>query len=240
MKHIKKTTIFPVIVVFFALMSIVVVSFFTTSSTLSNDKAESLDEQTQIVEDKILDRFDLFDEKLRSGVGLFSVEDTVSRQEWSTFVSTSSEIERFTGAQGIGYAKFIKPNEIDSFEDFAKTEYYPDFNIFPTGEREIYTAITVIQPDNESNNIAIGYDMYSESIRKNAMDLARDTGNTHISNSVLLLQGAERGIKPGFLMYTPHYKTGSSLGSVEERRQNIEGFVYAVFESEIFFGKLLY
>ena len=50
-----------------------------------------------------------------------------------------------------------------------------DFDIKPAEPRPEYHAIVYLEPLTEANRSAIGYDMFTEPIRREAMERARDT-----------------------------------------------------------------
>jgi len=71
--------------------------------------------------------------------------------------------------------------------------------------------------------------MYSNEMRRNAMDLARDSGLAVISKRVTLVQETDKDIQAGFLVYLPVYRQGEPLDSVAQRRRALLGFVYSPF-----------
>nr|WP_262823910.1 CHASE domain-containing protein [Sulfurimonas gotlandica] len=50
-------------------------------------------------------------------------------------------------------------------EEHIRKEGFADFKIHPDGKRKIYTSIIYLEPFNERNIRAFGYDMYSEEVR---------------------------------------------------------------------------
>ena len=79
---------------------------------------------------------------------------------------------------------------------------------------------------------AFGYDMYSESVRRSALEQARDFDKVTISGRVKLLQETEQQVQAGFLMYIPFYRNDRPHATLEERRTNIIGWVYAPFRMD--------
>jgi two-component system CheB/CheR fusion protein len=64
------------------------------------------------------------------------------------------------------------------------------------------------------------------------MERARDTGQPAASGRVQLEQEIDRQKQAGFLIYVPFYPHGSPAATVEDRREAIEGFVYAPFRAD--------
>lgn len=88
------------------------------------------------------------------------------------------------------------------------------------------------------NQRAFGFDMFSEPVRRAAMERSRDTGRAALSGKVILVQEGEDGKQPGFLMYMPVYELGKPTDTVEERRAAILGWVYAPFRAHDFMAGL--
>jgi signal transduction histidine kinase len=90
------------------------------------------------------------------------------------------------------------------------------------------------------NEKAFGYDMYSNEIRREAMDTARDTGMTTISRRVVLVQEIDNSdIQAGFLMYLPLYQKGADSTTLESRKDSLRGFVYSPFRANDLLDGLL-
>jgi PAS domain S-box-containing protein len=66
-------------------------------------------------------------------------------------------------------------------------------------------------------------------VRRAALDLARDTGRPALSGKVTLVYDAPGQDRAGFLLYAPVYRAGLPRGTVQRRRQAIEGYVFAAF-----------
>jgi PAS domain S-box-containing protein len=106
----------------------------------------------------------------------------------------------------------------------------PTFDIHPAEpKREDYHTIIYLEPPNERNAVAIGYDMFTEPTRRAAMEKARDTGAAVTSGKVTLLQEVDANKQAGFLIYTPIYFFGGVPTTLELRRSMLAGFVYAPF-----------
>lgn len=92
-------------------------------------------------------------------------------------------------------------------------------------DRALYSPVRFVWPL-EGNEPAIGFDLASEAGRRATLELARDSGRVAMTPPITLVQ--ERQKQAGLLAIMPHYKNGLPHATVEERRQNIEGFVLAV------------
>ncbi|HSE96885.1 MAG TPA: CHASE domain-containing protein, partial [Blastocatellia bacterium] len=79
---------------------------------------------------------------------------------------------------------------------------------------------------------ALGYDMFTEEIRRAAMERARDTGAAAASGRVTLVQEIEGPIQAGFLIYFPVYRRGLPVATEQERRDALQGFIYSPFRAD--------
>ncbi|MFH0733490.1 MAG: PAS domain S-box protein [bacterium] len=185
----------------------------------------------------IENRMIAYEQMLKAVCGLFINSEEVTRTEFSNYLKTLSIEDNYTGVQGVGYSKIIKPAEKDDHINKIREEGFSDFSIKPAGEREIYTSIIYIEPFTGRNLRVFGYDMYSNPIRRSAMDLACQSGKTFISGKVELLQESDRDKQSGFLMYLPYYKNGFPHNTIQERKKNIAGWIYSPFRmNDLMFG----
>ncbi|WP_114777693.1 CHASE domain-containing protein [Botryobacter ruber] len=164
--------------------------------------------------------------------GLFIASDTVEREAWQRYYKNLNLEKRYPGIQGIGYAVFIKSEDLKKHENLVRRKGFPDYRVWPEGKRDVYTSIIYLEPFTGRNLRAFGYDMFSEPIRKSAMQIARDTRQATMSSKVRLVQETGQDEQNGFLMYLPIYQNGSEPVSIQDRQQQIKGFVYSPFRAK--------
>lgn len=189
--------------------------------------------------DTVSDCLDIYAQALHGGTGLFSSSDYVTREEWRAYVSGLNLQKNYPGMQGVGYSIFIEAEDLNSHIEQLRAEGFPTYVVTPEGDRELYSSIVYLEPFEERNLRAFGYDMWSEPVRRSAMELARDTGEITISGKVRLMQEIETNVQAGFLMYSPVYKNETSIISVVEKREAILGYVYSPFRMDDFMSKTL-
>lgn len=181
----------------------------------------------------------IYAQALQGGTGLFHSSDYVTREEWRAYVSGMNLQENYPGIQGMGYSIFIEPEDLNSHIEQIRSEGFPTYTVTPEGDRDLYSSIIYLEPFEERNLRAFGYDMWSEPIRRSAMELARDAGEITLSGKVRLIQETEIDVQAGFLMYSPVYKNGASITTIAEKREAILGYVYSPFRMEDFMIKVL-
>jgi signal transduction histidine kinase len=180
-----------------------------------------------------------YEQVLYSAQGLFRASDHVSVDEWQTFVQNQHIGQRFPGVQIVAYSEKIGNSE-DLVKHIEQMRLeYPDYTVRPDTQRDEYHSIIYIEPINTRNLRAFGYDMFTEPVRRTALEHARDTDTTTISGKVKLVQEIDKDIQPGFLMYLPVYKNGLEHSSVEQKRTALQGFVYCAFRTYDLFDAML-
>src|SRR5437867_1948661 len=175
---------------------------------------------------------------LLGGKGLFATSDSVSRSEFRTYVERLDLPHRYSGIQGIGYVEYISPGRLPSVIRAARLDV-PNFDIRPQGERAEYTAILYLEPLDRRNRAALGFDMFTESVRREAMERARNTGLPSMSGKVTLAQEIDEAKQAGFLLYAPLYRSRSTPVSLEQRRSELSGYVYSPFRADDLLWELL-
>ena len=166
---------------------------------------------------------------LGGGVSLFNALPIVTRNIWHTYVTGLHIEHAYPGIQGMGFSLLFQPTEKDEHLQRIRDEGFPQYTVWPEGDRPLYTSIIYLEPFGGRNLRAFGYDMFSEPIRRAAMERARDTGDTAISEKVTLVQETHQGVQAGFLMYVPVYKKGMELHTAEQRQQALFGYATARF-----------
>jgi len=175
------------------------------------------------------DRLHQYGMVLQGGGGVFAASETVTRKAWHAYVEYRNIAQLFPGIQGVGFSKVIRPSELKRHTREIRAEGFPGYAVRPTGEREVYTSIVFLEPLDWRNQRAFGYDMFSEPVRRSAMERARDTGAASVSGKVQLVQETAKEVQAGFLMYLPIYRKGRPLHTLEERRTALQGYVYSPF-----------
>lgn len=179
----------------------------------------------------VVTRMQAYTQVLRGGAALFASSENVNREEWRTYVQELALDESLPGILGTGYVKVIPPNLREAHQQEIQSQGFPDYKAPPLGDRELVTSIIYLEPFNQRNKRAFGFDMFSEPVRRAAMIKARDTGKATLSGKVTLVQESTEDIQPGFLMYLPVYQNNTLHDDIQSRRKHLIGFVYSPFRA---------
>ena len=181
------------------------------------------------IRDVIAGRLDDYARILLGGAALFDASEVVTREKWSTFTQYQRVEKQLPGTQGFGFSLLVPRAELTRHIQEIRSEGFPEYNVKPDGEREIYVPVIYLYPFSGLNLSAFGFDSFSESVRRAGMERARDTNSAVLSGKVLLVQETGKDVQPGTLMYVPVYRRGMPRDSIEQRRNAIYGWVCNVY-----------
>lgn len=201
------------------------------------DEKERFDYQTSVIIQQIKNRFDHYEGALIQTRAFFLSLPEVSRDDFQDYFNNTQLLQRYPGIQGLGFTAVITPANLNQhIRNVQRT--FKDYRLWPVGTRNLYTSILYLEPQNWRNNKAIGFDMFTESTRREAMERARDTGEAILSGNLRLVQETGKEKQPGFIFYLPYYKKGIPLDTVEQRRKAILGYINSPFRSRDLFEEI--
>jgi|GEM_PF-1483431 len=210
------------------------------TTRLTEDIARSrFESKTVELSFALSDRLAMYEIALRSGLAFLSTAKGADRSQWRDYCAKLDVRQNYAGIQGLGYAPAITDELKTAHVASVRREGFPEYDVRPPGRRETYVPILYLEPFDQRNRRAFGYDMYSEPTRRAAMDTARDTGRPTISGKVTLVQETSTDIQAGFLMYLPVYSAKGFLDTKADRRNALAGFVYSAFRMNNFMKDVL-
>ena len=218
----------------FVLVVFVVLSILATRyvwmTTRAADRAR-FENAVQAANDALAARLDAYVNVLTSARGLVVADPTIRHETLAAYIRGLNIQQRYPGIQGVGVTVRVSADQIPDIVREMRAAGHADFRIWPERERAEYHVIVMLEPQDRRNQAAMGYDMFTDPVRREAMERARDSGRPAASGRVTLVQEIEKRKQPGFLIYTPIYATGFTPESVDERRSSLVGFIYAPFRA---------
>ena len=161
------------------------------------------------------------------------------------------------GMEGVGIAAAMRTGDPAGVEAQLNANYDRDIKVWPeTSKQPIGFAVVLVEPYTPRRNVALGFDMYSEPTRREAMRRAWQTGRPAASGIVHLAQEkATQQKQPGFLIYVPVYARARpapdsptpvvappapvpTIATTPDARP-VEAFVYAPFRTHDFMTAVL-
>src|SRR5437868_12240549 len=133
-------------------------------------------------------RMEAYVSALQQARGLFAGAHELTREDFRAYVRNMDLDARYPGVLAIGFAKRVPAEAKAAFEARIRREGVPEFHLWPQTAGDAYP-IVFIEPFDERNRRAFGYDMYSEPVRREAMDrAARGAGVAAATGIVTLVQ----------------------------------------------------
>jgi PAS domain S-box-containing protein len=218
----------PYLILGIALAVTIAASYATSRSAAEKDQLQFAG-LTQRVQTSIARRLEIYITLLRSEAALFASRDDIDNDQFHAFVDRLHLRRNYPGLQGIGFAPKVASADLARFVEGERAASNGTFHVWPTGSGDIHFPILYLDPPDDSNRAAIGFDMYTEPVRRQAMNRAWEEGRAIASGRVRLMQGDEDSSRIGFLIYLPIYAGGYTPGGRDERVRDLRGFVYAPF-----------
>lgn len=164
---------------------------------------------------------------------IIAAQDVLSADEFERFAS--HYLNRYPSLRAIGWNPVVRETERAAFEMELRQRNAAHTNIterslagvlVPASARSEYVVVKYIAPY-AGNEEALGYDVGSESRRREALENAAETGEIGVSAQIALVQ--EEGA-PGFLAFRPVYRR-SVDADTRPSRESLAGFAVGVFEA---------
>jgi CHASE1-domain containing sensor protein len=231
-------------VLLISLLLTVLACYYVRQSVDAQNRAR-FDETIRATQETIYRRVNRYLDAMFGARGLLLVSDSVEREEWAGYVRTLNPgpRNRLNSYRFLGFAKYVKPEERETYSREAGEEGVRDLWPEPVGERSAYFPLELVAPPDEANRRMIGYDAYSDPAHRSAMDRARDTNSPQATRMVYVLTNApsdseaDVARRKGFVVYLPVYQQDKPAGTVAERRRALRGFVVGAFRADVIFGE---
>lgn len=166
---------------------------------------------------------------------LFKTSESVTREQFRNFVQGA--LQRNSSIHALSWNPVVSARERSQFEQQIRSEGRANFtiternlagNLIPAEQRQNYVVVDYIEPL-QGNEKAIGYDVYSNPIRRQAMDYASLSGDIVATNPIRLVQ--ETSNQTGILVFVPVYTGGATPDSELDKARLLKGFVVGVFRT---------
>lgn len=144
----------------------------------------------------------------------FASSQVVERNEFHSFLAHA--VAEHAELQAIEWIPRISRNERPAFEAKVQAEGFPQFaimerdvagQIVAAAERAEYFPITYLEPM-DGNIPALGYDVGSETLHRNALETARQTGSPAATERIQLAQDPRT--RNGLLVFVPVFRSAAT------------------------------
>jgi len=175
---------------------------------------------------------------LNSAKGLFLASEEVKRDEWNALVEGLNVWNRYPGIAFMAYIEQVEQAKKYLFEQQVRfdtsiaAEGYPEFRIYPEGEREEYAVVKYIV-SRDGDEQFLGWDV--EESRRTNLQRVRDAGEPSYVGRINI-----DGTEQDYLFVLPIYQNGVLLDSVRKRRNAHLGFVALGLRPSLFLSSQMF
>jgi two-component sensor histidine kinase/sensor domain CHASE-containing protein len=221
------------VAIFLLIAAITVLSVFAIERGEDTRAAEQLRSRANAIASAIERRANASSAYLRAGAALLATLDDIPAARFRRFVSELRLDADYRGSEGIGWAMVVYPDQVAAFDAMMARDAPGRVRLYPPldGSRPFAVPVTYLEPDTERNRRALGFDMFSEPVRREAMVEAERTARPTASGRVVLRQESA-GNAPGFLIYMPVFE--ATPGG-----RRLKGFIYSPFTASDFLASAL-
>ena len=222
--------------IFLLTSAVTLVSVVAIESTETRRRETQLTQTARVLASALERRAETHEAYLRSGAAVFATQQMVSGPLFQTYLSQLRLDSDYRGAEGIGWGMRVDRGEIDFVQREMRKRGPRNFTIgpLPADDQAFAVPVTYLQPETERNRGALGFNMFSEPVRRAAMTQAtRYTRPTASGRLVLAQEHGDGRRRPGFIIYMPVFGLGT------DGAKRLKGFVYSPFVAEDFLRSAL-
>ncbi|WP_044873558.1 response regulator [Pseudomonas sp. LFM046] len=185
--------------------------------------------EAQEIAQRVSNRMRAYEMVLRGMAGLMVGSTSVSAEEWARAADQLQLQDRYPGIQALAWAPYLKHAELSEFVSDIWEQGRREFRVFPSDAREEYVVVQYSSPMDWRNRRTLGFDMLTEEVRRQAINLARDSGEASLTGPVRLRQETDQKAQTGLLLYMPVYRPDAPSSTTEERHTALLGMVCGAF-----------
>ncbi len=142
-----------------------------------------------------------------SCAALFQASDKVTGLEWRMFFSSMPLTEYFPGIVSVGFAPYLTGDRKQRVVEDLLGPTGDSVRIWPDEKGDVSVPLIMISPETEWAKRALGFDLYSEPVRRATIEKARETGRLTMSGRIKLVDQRPGGeIKNGFIKIVPVFR----------------------------------
>ncbi|MBS0425453.1 MAG: CHASE domain-containing protein [Proteobacteria bacterium] len=218
-----------IVLITLILVVLIVMGFVNTAKLENRQQQTEIQSVGQNIAFLLQERFNAYNETLSALRRLMELNSDMSFRQFDYF--TQEIIKESQGIAGLSYNYFVRDRDRPYFEQthstnvpgepFHITELDAQGELTVAGKRPEYIVVTYITPL-ENNRKAVGYDIYSNPIRAEAIDRARHSGRPAATGLINLVQDQQN--KAGILVLHPAYRQNFDRSSPEHPAE-FTGFV---------------
>ncbi|MCQ3971194.1 CHASE domain-containing protein, partial [Klebsiella pneumoniae] len=145
--------------------------------------------------------------------------DEVRIDDWARAVDQLQLQDFYPGIQAVALARHATPETLTTLIGQIRASGRERFRMYPPGDREEYVVTDYIHPTDWRNRRVLGFDLFSEATRREAIISTRNSGNPVLTGPLRLKQETEQNVQVGVLLFFPIYAATAPVTTEEERQR---------------------
>ncbi len=164
-------------------------------------------------------------DRVRHLEALWQSSQSVERREFQRYVSRESGLREHMRA--FAFARRVPGPQRAAFVARTQSDGLPGFDIRPAGERAEYVVVDYLVPcaAGDAVRLAEGLDLRTLPAACTALERAADSGQVVASDPIHVSVPGEPGQGRPILLVAPVYRAEAPTETLEQKRENLEGFV---------------
>ncbi|MEN0108720.1 MAG: CHASE domain-containing protein, partial [Pseudomonas sp.] len=199
----------------------------------SNERmtTKALAMELQETADAVVQRIELYQFGLRGLRGAIQAVEVqgMTLEAFQRYSATRDIPREFPGARGFGYIARVAPEQQAAFVEAERRQGRPDFTVHQfepyAGEHFL---VRYISPA-ASNQSAIGLDIASDPVRRQAALEAMRSGTVQLTRPIVFFQSSGEN-QNAFLILLPVYRDAATPATLAERETSTIGWSYAALQ----------
>lgn len=221
------------VAIFVLIAAITMLSVYSIESGAQSREQAQLRERAKAVASALERRGAAISSYLRAGAALFGTVDEIDPGLFNRFVSNLQVEPTERGTDGIGWARWLRPDQVGAYAGRYRAMTGYSLDVFPRISSDAGRVVPAVymRPDNDRNDRSIGFDLYSDPASRVAMEDAIRLADP-VATDKIVLQQEGIGNDPGFTIFMPVFEPGRSP-------QRVKGFIFAPFNARDFMASAL-
>jgi PAS domain S-box-containing protein len=204
----------------------------------SENREAAGNQESAAITSEIRDRLRLHAMFLRSVQAFANAGNIDDLHAWRRFAQELHLGGNLSGMFAFAYAPAVQTQFLNQFINTTRRQTdRKDFTVFPQTKTEIATPIVFISPDMPLQRKAIGFDLMSETYRREAIDMTTIRRDVAMTGPITLLHDQDKP-RPGFILMQALYRNSMPLNNTEERRAAFNGLVVTGYRIDEFIASL--
>ncbi len=215
------------------LLALTLFAFLRASSAYDLNTKKLFHSRVNRVAEIIKSRMNDYSQILKGCQGLFYASDKVTKENFRVYIDKLDLEKNFPEIQGLAASVYLPVKDTAGLEKEMRS-IIPGYKIKSNFNNPYIAPVTFIEPLTDRNLRAVGFDLYSEDYRRQAIIRAIKTGQPSITKKIKLVQETGKNVQPGFLMFLAIYEEDDA-----GTPRKVKGFVTNVFRTHNLMRPLL-